>query len=181
VSKVWAICGAQYTSDGKAHLEIGLSQAASLTEVAEKLINIVTEANPAALVIDARSPAAVLIPLLIEAGVEPVTTNQPELAIACEGLLEAALARHISHSGQRILTDSVAAAAKKELPGGRFTWETSGFGGTITQLMAATLAHWGLLVHAKPPKHSAPPMAGEQETSLTGSTEVEFDAMSAAF
>jgi hypothetical protein len=180
VSKVWAICGAQYTNDGRAHLEIGLSQAGSLSEITEKLIDIVTVADPAALVIDSRSTAAVLIPLLIEAGIEPVTTNQPELAIACEGLLEAAISRQISHSGQRILTDSAAAAVKKELPGGRFTWDSGG-GGTIVQLMAATLAHWGLLVHGGRPPCSSPPMADQLETSENEGFERDFDAMSAPF
>jgi len=179
VSRVWAIAGAQYTSTGDVHVEIGLSQTGSPTEIVEKLLDIVSEADPAALVIDARSPAAVLKPLLIEAGIEPVMTNQPELAVACEGTLEAILAAQITHSGQEILTDSVAAAVKKELPGGRFVWASAG-GGSIVQLMAITLAHWGLLVHSSPPTHSAPPIVDQHKAPDSGAGR-EFDALTAAF
>jgi hypothetical protein len=180
VSRTWSICGAQYTANGDAHVEIGVSQMGSPAEIAEKLIDIVTDADPAALVIDARSPAAVLKPYLVEAGIEPVMTNAIELSMACEGFLEAVIAGQIGHSGQQVLTDSVAAAIKKDLPGGRFVWESGAGRGSIVQIMAATLAHWGLLTFAKPQKHAAPPLAAQEETSIADQ-DVEFDAMSAAF
>lgn len=179
VSKVWAICGAQYVDDGAAHVEIGFSQHGSLTEVVEKLIGLVTEADPVALVIDSRSPAAVLKPLLVEAGIEPVMTNLTDLAIACEGFLEGVIAEKISHSAQQILTDSVGVAAKKELPGGRFTWESSG-GGTIVQLMAATLAHWGLLTYSTPPVKVAAPVSGGDGRGFDRDSG-ELDPLTAAF
>ena len=177
VSKTWSICGAQYCEDGGVHVEIGLSQQMPLPELIEKLVDIVTDADPVALVVDSRSPAAVIIPLLIEAGIEPVTTTQQQLAVACEGFLEAVLAERISHSGQRILAESAGAAVKKDLPGGRFIWESAG-GGTIVQLMSATLAHWGLLTFSSVPKRSLPPLADKHEI---GPAEDHFDAMSAPF
>jgi hypothetical protein len=178
-TKVWAVAGAQRTIGGGAHVEIGYNDNASVTEMAEYLINLITEADPRAVVIDQRSPAAVLKPYLIEVGMEPHMTNAQELALGCEGILEAALAGHMSHSGQKILSDSAVSAIKRELPGGRFAWDKPP-GGSVVQLMAATLAHWGLLTFGSQPKRSAPPMADEQESSHVD-TSTDFDAMSAPF
>ncbi|TDH57540.1 hypothetical protein E2F47_01870 [Mycobacterium eburneum] len=179
LSKVWSIAGAQRRQDGRAQVEIGFNAKASPTEVIEKLLTIVTEADPAALIIDARSPAAFLKPQLIEAGIEPEMTNLSELAIACEGFLESSLAGQIRHSGQQILTESVAGAVKRDLPGGRFVWEGQP-GACITQIMAATLAHYGLLTFGGPVKPAPPPMAAKQEMSLVGA-EREFDPLNAPF
>lgn len=178
LSRVWAISGLQYTEDGGTYGEIGYSQQASPTEVVAKLVTIVTEANPVALVIDQRSPAAVLKPLLIEAGIEPVMTNTSELAVACEGILEEILARRFTHSGQQILADSVAATIKDELTGGRFTWESRG--GSIAQMMALTVGHWGLLTFGAAPQRSAPPVSGTYGQP-DGASEREFDPLTAAF
>lgn len=183
-TKVWSIGGAQRTTTGGAHVEIGYSDsAASVTEMAELIINLVTEADPIALVIDQRSPAAILKPYLIEAGIEPHMTNATELAMGCEGILEAAIAGQMSHSDQKILTDSAVSAIKRELPGGRFAWDKQ-TGGTIVQIMAVTLAHWGLLTFGAPPRRSAAPMADAPEVSENGRPGRDFDdfdPMSAPF
>jgi hypothetical protein len=148
--------------------------------MAEYLIDLVGEADPVALVIDARSPAAILKPYLVEAGIEPVITNAPELAMACEGLVEAVIAGQVTHSGQQILTDSVVSAVKRELPGGRFAWGKPA-GGAIVQIVAVTLAHWGLLTFSTPPKRSLPPMSDGPETPEKHASEREIDLMSAPF
>ncbi|GFG72702.1 hypothetical protein MBOT_00670 [Mycobacterium botniense] len=180
-TKVWSIGGAQYTAAGHAHVEIGYNQTASVTEVVEKLVQIVTEADPVALVIDQRSPAAIVKPYLERVGIDPVMTNTTDLALACEGFLEAVLSKQISHSGQQILTDSVISAVKRDLPGNRFAWDKPP-GGSIVQLMAVTLAHWGLLAFAKPPKRAPSPLMERQEPKSSQDVlEREFDAMSARF
>ncbi|BBZ09871.1 MULTISPECIES: hypothetical protein [Mycobacterium] len=180
VSKTWAIAGAQHLRGGGVHVELGWTGLGSPTDVAERLVDVVTEADPVALVIDQRSPAAVLKPYLAEAGIDPHLTNASELAMGCEGFLEAALAAQVSHPGQEALDSSVVSAVKRDLPGGRFAWDKPP-GGSIVQLMAVTLAHWGLLAFAKPPKRSAPPLLDKPETSSEGVFEREFDAMTAAF
>lgn len=179
ITKRWAIGGAQHLRGGGAHVEIGWSGSGSPTSVAERLVDIVTEADPDALVIDARSPAAVLKPYLVEAGIEPVITNTTQLALYCEGFYEAFDAEQISHSGQQILTDSVTTAVKRELPGpgGRYAWD----GPQIVQLMAVTLAHGGLLEHSTPPKNTPPPMADQPEMTSGNQFEHDFDPMTAPF
>lgn len=180
-TKVWCVGGATRTTDGAAHLEIGFCEnTVSVTEMVEYLLDVVASADPAALVIDQRSPAAVLRPYLVAAGVEPVMTNASELAVACEGMLEAVLAEQITHSGQPLLTDSVLSAVKRELPGGRFAWDKSA-GGSIAQIMAVTLAHWGLLTFCAPPRKSLPPMADTAPPAEKTARERDFDAMSAPF
>ncbi|MDY0112697.1 MAG: terminase large subunit [Corynebacterium sp.] len=176
-SKVWAIGGAQYTRSGDVQVEIGWCGDGTPTEVAERLVDVITEADPAALVIDSRSPAAVLRPYLIKAGIEPVMTNTTELALYCEGFYEAFLAGHITHSGQQVLTDSVTTAVKRDLPGGRYAWG----GSQIVQLMAVSLAHGGLLEYAATPRNTPLPLMERPETASTGTDSGEIDAMSVPF
>lgn len=180
-TKRWSISGAQWTMSGVAHVETGFYQKASLTEVVERLVTIVTEADPAVLVIEERSGAAILKPLLIQAGIEPHMTTTNELAVACGGILEAVDTERLTHSGQQIIADSMECTIKRDLPGpvgARFAWDAVP-GGSITATVGVTLAHWGLLMFSRPPRRAAPPIA-EQENDYSGS-EREFDAMSAGF
>lgn len=179
-SRVWCIAGAQRVQSGNVHVEVGYSDNASVTQMAEYLVRVVAEADPVALVIDSRSPAAVLKPYLIEAGIEPHMTNASELALGCEGFIEAALAARLTHSGQEVLSASVVSAVKRELPGGRFAWDKSP-GGQIVQLMAATLAHWGLLTFGAPPRNTPAPLMERPESAPNSTDSDEIDAMSVPF
>jgi hypothetical protein len=179
LTKLWSIAGAQRTRDGGAHVELGWTGSAAATEVVERIVRIVTECNPIAVVIDERSPAAVLKPYLIEAGIEPVMTTTTQLANACQGVVEAIDADQITNSGQQILTDSVGATAKRDLPGGRYAW-TPKPGGTIVHFQAVTLAHWALLEFGVMPGMPAPPLAATREGG-DDADDREFDALNAAF
>lgn len=180
VTKKWAVAGATHTTSGLAHIEIGYCQLAKATEVVEYLVQVVTDADPAVLVIDQRSPAAILKPYLVEAGIEPMMTNTSELALACEGIVEAVESGRATHSDQTVLNESVTSATKRPLPGDRFAWDRKP-GGSIVQLMAATLAHWGLLTFVSPPKKPPPPLVEKQGTASDGGFDREFDAMTAPF
>lgn len=175
----WSIAGAQRSRDGSAHVEIGFSGPAAATDVTERVLDIVTAWNPVAVVIDQKSPAAVLKPLLVEAGVEPVMSNTTELCLACEGFVEAYSTGKVTHSDQIVLNSAVVMTVKREMASGAFAWDRLG-GGNISQLMAATLAHWALLTFAEPPKgRTVAPRSGAKPESGTSSD--HFDAMSAAF
>lgn len=181
LTKRWSISGAQWTMSGAVHVETGFYQKASLTEVVERLVTIVTEADPAVLVIEDRSAASILKPLLIQAGIEPHMTTANELGVACGGFLEAVDTERVTHSGQQILADSMECAVKRDLPGpvgARFAWDAVP-GGVITSTVGVTLAHWGLLTFSSPPKRSAAPIT-ERQDDYPGA-EREFDAMSAGF
>jgi hypothetical protein len=176
--RTWALCAAQRTIGDNVHLEIGYNRSASNTEMVEYLVGLVTEWSPAALVIDQKSAAAVLKPYLLDAGIEPIITNASELAIACQGFLDAALDKQLSHTGQKLLSDAVACAVKRDLPGGGFAWDKTA-GGSIAQLVAATLAHWSLLTFGTPTSLPAAPLAATRDDG--DSAESDFDALSAAF
>jgi hypothetical protein len=60
--RTWVIGGAQRTADNRVHIEIGYSQNATMTAVAEHLIALITAWNPVAIVIVSKSPAAEILP-----------------------------------------------------------------------------------------------------------------------
>jgi hypothetical protein len=96
-------------------------------------------------------------------------TNTNEFAMACGGFLDDALSGRLSHCSQRILDDAVASATKRDLAGG-IAWDRAR-DGSIAPLVAATLAHFGLLQHgsAAVKKVSAAPMiAAAPESERTG-------------
>lgn len=152
--RVWAVAAAQRTADNRVHVEIGPVREGSHSDVAEYLVDKVTSWNPMALVVDRRSAAMVLEPLLLDAGIELTVTNSTELALACGGFLDDVLSGMISHSGQSVLDEAAASAVRRDLPGGGFAWEEGVDGVVSAPLVAATLAHWSLLSLSKPP--SAP-------------------------
>jgi hypothetical protein len=176
--KSWALAAAQRTLGGRIHVEIGRYQGGSSDAMVKYLVELVTEWNPPALIIDAKSGAAELKPLLLEAGVEPEITNSSQMALACGGFLDDALADGLSHTGQQVLTDAVGSVAKRDMPGGGFAWDKAA-SGAIAPLVAATLAHWGLLHFGKATALPGSPLA--ESTSTGGGNDREFDALSAAF
>ncbi|GAC70737.1 hypothetical protein [Gordonia soli] len=139
----WAIGAGRRRSDGRVHLEIKTVVKATNEQMVHEIVQLVLAWDPLAVVIDTKSTAAVLKPLLIAAGIEPEMLTTPQVATACGGFLDAALAGELSHSGQEDLDEAVAAAAKHQLKGD-FVWEKP-VEGSVAELEAATLAHWGVL------------------------------------
>lgn len=183
--QVWAIVAAQMTADGRKHIEVGPVRVGRHTEIAEYLVTKVTEWNPGALVIDRRNSANVLEPLLVAAGIEPLMSGTADMAHACTGFLDAALAGHLSHSDQQILNDAVASAAMRELPGGDFAWLEDDNGIAIP-LVGASLAHWALLRLAGTQTGPAPTPAYDRYEQRAGSRPAaahfeHFDVMTANF
>ena len=162
----WAIAAAQRTADNRVHIELGPVQEGSHTDVAEYLVDTVGQWTPIALVIDRKSAAMVLEPLLLDAGIEPTVTNSSDLALACGGFLDDTLAGLLSHSDQPALAEATGAAVKRDLPGGGFAWDEGRDGTISAPLVAATLAHWALLSLGKPPvAPSAAPVVDVQATN----------------
>lgn len=176
--KVWAILAAQFTADGRVHIEQAPLTLGSHTEVAEYLVTKVTEWNPAALVIDRRNGAQVLEQLLLDAGIEPVMSNTSDMAAACSGMLDDALGLRLSHSDQALLNDAVVSAQMRELPGGDFAWLEDDAGVAIP-LVGASLARWGLVKFG--PKRKGMPARPVTAAKPGGGRQNDFDAMSAAF
>lgn len=177
----WSITAAQWATDGRSHIEVGPLRNGSHTEIAKYLIAKVTEWNPIALVIDRKNTANVLEPLLTAAGIEPNMIGTPEIALACGGLLDDALAGKLSHSDQPVLNDSVVSATMQELPQGDFIWAED-YSGAGTPLVCVSMAHWALLKFGvKAPTKTVSPRTGAAREHQSHRHTADFDAMSAAF
>ena len=81
---------------------------------------------------------------------------------------------HPLRTGQAPLTTAVAAAGRRELPAGGWAWnKKTADGPPITALVAATLAHFGLLSTPapQPKRRSLPPLS---DTGSGGHREEPF-------
>ena len=107
----------------------------------------------AVIVLDARSPAASLLPDLQAAGVEVELVNGAQMAQACgffmNAIDEATAALEadgsarvgLRHDGQPKLAEAVAAGQKRRL-GEAWAWRRRDVEADIAPLVAVTLAHW---------------------------------------
>lgn len=139
---LWAIAVAQRTSESKIQGEVGYFDSATAAHVAAYVALIVDFWDPAAVIIDKTSPANVLIPLLDQKEIEVYTATTPDMAMACQGLVDHAEAGLIGHSGQPIMDDAIQVATKHVLPKGDWVWNVNE--GTVAQLKAFTLAVFGI-------------------------------------
>lgn len=140
----WALVAAQRATNARIHLEVGWQGSTARNAQMVGLIQqVIDEWDPVALVIDAKSPAAVLKPLLIAVGIEPVITNAPQMVVACRGMLDDATDEQLYHAGQESLTAAALGATQRFMPQGDWAWDR--VGASIAPLVGATLARWGLL------------------------------------
>src|SRR5271163_775678 len=168
--ETWALAAAQRTADGRVHIEIGYSQTATNLAAIEYVLKAVATMDPVALVIDQRSPAAALKPLLTGFDCEPTMVTTSDLVSACGAFLDDALQGRLSHTGQPVLRDAAASAIKKDLPAGGFAWNRTG---SSAQLIAATLAHHALLTFGPLARRNTPPPLAD--TPRRGRSDDEFD------
>lgn len=183
----WAIAATQRTDEGKVHLEVGYFQKASVKGVLDYILDLITAWDPIVVVIDAKSTANVLKPELIDAGIEPEMTNAPQFAAACGGFLDAATGRTLSHTGIRVLDTAVDEVAKRHLSNTQFVWDNT-TGAVVAPLIAATLAHWGLLTFGVMTAPRALPSTGQSSPTTTAPMTIrsarrtgELDLMSVGF
>lgn len=140
--EVASVALAGVRGDGLVHVELYEQRSGTgwLVEwLAERCAN-----NPiAAVVIDAKSPAATLITKLKKARVRVVVTNTDDMANACAGFYDACAESEVRHTGQVQLTRSLNSAAKRSI-GDRWAWNRKTTDADITPIVAVTLACWGV-------------------------------------
>lgn len=129
-------------ADGLVHVELYESRAGVGWLVdwlaAKCLVNPV-----AAVVIDAKSPAATLVTALKRNKVRVVTTSTDDMANACAEFYDACMEQSIRHTGQVQLTRSLNSARKRSI-GDRWAWNRKTADADITPIVSATLAVWGV-------------------------------------
>lgn len=98
----------------------------------------------AAVVIDARSPAAALLEDFKRQKVHRIVqTDSGEMATACAQFYQFATEDGLRHTDQPQLSVSLASARKRPL-GDRWAWNRKTIDADITPIVAATLAAWGV-------------------------------------
>lgn len=160
----WTVEAAWRTASGPVHIEVGYSETADDSAVVEYVARIHEQWDPVAVLVRSGSPAAELIPKLEKVGIEVVTVNKVEMAQACGGFLNAALAGELSHSDQPLLDDGVSTATKKTLPAGGFVWEMVE-ATSYAQLMGASLAHYGVVKFGVVKRKRGPKPAYDQNAT----------------
>lgn len=172
--RTWAIAAGSRTSAGKVHLEVGYLRRAKLPQAALYLAVLIQLWDPAAIIVDGRGPANVLVARMRDLGYEVYEASTPQMAKACSGFVDAALAEEISHVGQPILEKANEVVQKRELPMGDFVWNDAEAG--VPQWTAVTLAHWGVQMFAEELGASVAPMISQDVVNLD-----EVDLLEAAF
>jgi hypothetical protein len=120
--------------------------------VERRVAELVREAKPATVVIDARRPSTSLIVSLRNAGIDVLTPNQNEIAGACGRFYDATgqdapeddVGTRLRHLGQADLDRAMAGARKLEMPGGSFTFVRKGASAVLGPLYAVVLAMLGV-------------------------------------
>ncbi|MCV7230680.1 hypothetical protein [Mycolicibacterium komossense] len=170
----WAIAAGCRTAGGKVHLEVGYLRRVKLPQVALFLAILIEMWDPAAIIVDGRGPANVLVAKMKDLGFEVLEANTPQMAKACGGFVDAALAGELSHVGQPILEDAIKVVQKRELPMGDFVWNDAELG--VPQWTAVTLAHWGTQMFSEEVGESPAPAISRDVQNLD-----EVDLLEAAF
>lgn len=175
--KWWAIAAGQRTAAGKVHLEVGYLRRASLPQVAVWLQILIDMFDPAAVIVDSRGAANVLVAKMKDLGYDIYEASTPDMARACGGFIDAALAEpepEITHAGQQILEDALGSVQKRMLPKMDFVFNDDQVG--APQWTAVTLAHWGVLMFAEEVAESMGPLVSADVQDLD-----EMDVLAAAF
>ena len=107
--------------------------------------------SPVALVVDGYSAAASLLPAMEELGLDLTVTQARDMARACGMVFDALMEGRLKHLGQDGLTKAALSAKWRELSDSR-AWDRKDKTSDITELVAMTLAVYGLITCGPEPK-----------------------------
>jgi hypothetical protein len=108
------IAAAGTLEDGRRFVRV-LAHGAGTGWVSSRLEAIVERHEPAAILVDERSPAAALIAKLENAGIDLTAVNGSEYAAACGSFYDSVMQRTVLHAGEPELTAAVRGAARRPL------------------------------------------------------------------
>lgn len=151
-------------SDGRVHVEL-VDHRRGVGWVADRLVELADKWSPCAILVDARGPAASLIPKLADGGLTVtagapsgadivVKTSAGDMAAACGSLFDAVQEGRLRHLGQPHLDGALRAAKTRSL-GDAWAWARRS-GGDISPLVAVTLAAHGLSLFGSAPSAPTP-------------------------
>jgi len=140
--RAWSAIGvAGLRSDDLRHVEL-VEYRRGTGWVVERVRELVDKWRPAAVVVDAGSPAGSLVPELQAARVDVTLTSARDYAQACGQFFDAVDGGFLAHLGQDELSAAALTARRRPL-GDAWAWaRKSSTDVDISPLVAVTLAHW---------------------------------------
>lgn len=158
----WAAIGvAGDRSDGLGHLEV-IEHRRTTAWVINRLVELVLEHDPVAIVWDTRSPAATLEArlraALEDAGARLTVSGRDllvpvgasDFAQACGMLFDEIEQQTVRHGDQPELATAIKGATARSLGDEAWIWSRKNSGVDISPLVAVTLARWGHQTHEQP-------------------------------
>lgn len=139
-------------ADERLHLEITSDETRGVVDhrpgtswMVPRMVELARKWKPCAIVIQANSPAASLIPELKSRlpSFNIVSPSSAEYAGACGAFYDGVFSGKIAHLGQAPLAVALAGAMKLDLGEGAWKWNRKMVSVDISPLIAFTLASWG--------------------------------------
>lgn len=126
----------------KTHVEV-VDRRRGMSWMVDRMVELVDDWEPSRILVDAMSPAAALIPMLAERGIEVEVTNTTEYGRACTMFFDMYEEGNLVHIGQNQLTAATEIATKRKMgDGGVWGWARFD-SGDISPVVSATLAVYG--------------------------------------
>lgn len=138
-----AVSVAGRREDGFLHVEVvkyGKGTSWALDEALR-----LTAAWGGSVVVDGISPAASLVPMLKDSGVDVTVTNASDMARACGAFYDSVVEKQLFHLDDPVVKSALISAGKRPLAGG---WGWDRKSGDISPLVAVTLAAYGVLINS---------------------------------
>lgn len=139
-----AMVAALQTEEGGIHLNLSPMRGFDREAVVSSISSTVEKNDIAAVVMDPKGPASTIEGWLGRRGVEPEKVSFTKLTEACELFLALLSEGKITHDGDPRWEDAILAADFREGAGGGRALKRFAPEGVICELVAATLAVWGL-------------------------------------
>lgn len=149
-----AIGVAGFRDDGRVHVGIvpagdGQESLPGTAWIPDRIAELAGKWLPCAVVVDEKSSAANMVPLIEGLGVEVTAVKFADIAIACNDFYDYVTEDRIRHTGAMALARSVVAGKRKDY-GDSWIWDRKDRSSDITQLVAVTLALRGLVLNGDP-------------------------------
>lgn len=176
-----------FRTDGKIHVEI-VEDRRGTGWVVDRVVELVKDHGPLAVILDASGAVASLVPELIKALKEDMSgdllyrlpeheltlVSAREHAQACGMIYDAVEQDMVRHLGTSELRSAIMGAVERPL-GDAWAWSRKNSTVDICPLVAVTLALWGSQTHLKAPKPEAIDLAEVQREMIEAGEDLGYD------
>lgn len=146
-----------------------------------RIVELLADVGVPRLLLDARSPAAALIPELNDAGVYPVLLSTEDYGNACGGFYDAIDHQTARYPAPQEDLDLALAGAQAKPLGDRWKWaRKSPTSSDLTPLIAVTIALWGARTLGVPTVYSITEIAAKMQADAAAVPEVEEESVATA-